>query len=144
MTVQRDVVPDFRNPKICECLHQTREECPTYEAFRDGIASRAQEGYSHVDTRILPASQNKILFTFRRTTCDLLSPAGRIVRSVQIVDPIEHRLRLEIVALLFLKTGIDAAIEQTIRTAFSTTDVAVDPIDDIEARIIRSGAISAI
>jgi hypothetical protein len=69
-----------------------------------------------------------------------MSPAGRIVRSVQVVDPVEHRLRLEIVALLFLKKEIDPALAGTIRTAFSTTNVAVDPVDDVEAKIIPSKA----
>jgi hypothetical protein len=80
------------------------------------------------------------LRTFIATTIDVFTRAGRLVRTQEVIDPIDHPLKLEILALLFLKPGLDANVSQAISNAFQNSPLTNASISDAETKLVQSGA----
>jgi hypothetical protein len=137
MPVDTSFNPDFGDPKLCAFLNSDYATL----TFSDGDSAAEQWiqlGYQKESSKPALASPEKIfLQTYEITTFDVRTPDDHPLYLVDVADAVEHRLLMQIVAILLLKTGLDAEKSKAAKDAFDNGDP--NQAAEIESELIRNG-----
>ena len=140
MPIDTNFNPDFSAPAVCLFLNSDYSSSVFSD---DGSACMEwlNDGYEKIRSRpTLPAPQNMYLQTYEVTKFDVRTPDNRPLYEVEVADPIEHRLHMQIIGILLLKKGLAADLANLATQAFDYGDPS--DASAIETTLINSGVAS--
>lgn len=137
MGIERSFEPDLNSAEICKFLGDTENANEKFSDRKSISTGWINQGYSEISDRI-PIAQTKIdRVSFIRNTYVVESRDGRLIKQVDVYDPVYHPCMLSIGTLLFLKPDIDAQLVTRVEQAFQHTDL--NDVDDAELTFLREG-----
>lgn len=138
MPIERNFSADLRPGTLCNYL---REGGGSYNNIGLKAEPRREQGYVLADNpvRAVSAPEALSLPVFIRRRVEVRSPAGRLLFEPWLTDVVVFECELTVLAILFLKQGLDPAKAALVETAFANTDIEGTSPDEAERDLFAQG-----
>jgi len=150
MSVERSFEPDLQSDAICDFLKNTGAEGDTYTYDDEVRASWEGQGYAYsrrlwIDHLNIDPANDPLIFnrqTYWKRTCRVYTrpPAERLLETVQIIEPVDHKCEMLIHALLFIKVTNPPMPQATVDLIENAFDINnLNDVDAVETQLHRDG-----